>query len=87
MRAATEAQRLIVEARRLAVEMDVQFRQDDRKTWKNKATAMWTAGLSIVSRSKRDTIAPHPSMAVTALQTAGSMAQRSRNATPNGWRC
>ncbi|KFX28141.1 hypothetical protein KR96_14525 [Ralstonia solanacearum] len=52
-----QAQRLTLEAWKLAVEMDVQFRQPDRKTWKDKADAMRAAGEPIVSKSKRDTIA------------------------------
>jgi len=66
-----QAQRLTLEAWKLAVEMDVQFRQPDRKTWKHKAEVMRGAGEPIVSKSKRDTIAPHPSMAVAALLTTG----------------
>lgn len=66
-----QAQRLTREAWKLAVEMDVQFRQPDRKTWKDKADAMRAAGEPIVSKSKRDTIAPAPSLAVAALLTAG----------------
>ncbi len=66
-----QAQRLTLEAWKLAVEMDVQFRQPDRKTWKDKAEAMRKAGNPIVSKSKRNTIAPAPSLAVAALLTAG----------------
>ncbi|WP_176315433.1 hypothetical protein [Burkholderia vietnamiensis] len=66
-----QAQRLTLEAWKMAVEMDVQFRQPERKTWKDKAKAMRKAGNPIVSKSKRDTIAPAPSLAVAALLTVG----------------
>jgi hypothetical protein len=66
-----QAQRLTVAAWKLATEMDVQFRQKVRKTWENKADAMRAAGVRIVSNSKRDTIAPPPSLAVAALLTTG----------------
>ncbi|WP_334032882.1 hypothetical protein [Burkholderia gladioli] len=66
-----QAQRLTVAAWKLATEMDVQFRQDDRKTWKHKADAMRAAGVPPTSKSKRDTIAPAPSLAVAALLTNG----------------
>ncbi|MGG2041913.1 hypothetical protein [Burkholderia gladioli] len=64
-----QAQRLTVAAWKLATVMDVQFRQDDRKTWKHKAAAMRAAGVPPASKSKRDTIAPAPSLAVAALLT------------------
>lgn len=64
-----QAQRLTLEAWKLATEMDVQFRQKDRKTWRNKADAMRAAGVPRESKSKRDTIAPSPSLAVAALLT------------------
>ncbi|WP_186200857.1 hypothetical protein [Burkholderia gladioli] len=66
-----QAKRLTTEAWKLAAEMDVQFRQPDRKTWKHKAEAMRAAGDPIVSKSKRDTIAPAPSLAVAVLLTTG----------------
>ncbi len=66
-----QAKRLTTEAWKLAVEMDVQFRQPDRKTWKHKADAMRATGDPITSKSKRDTIAPPPSLAVAALLTTG----------------
>lgn len=66
-----QAQRLTLEAWKMAVEMDVQFRQPERKTWKDKAKAMRKAENPIVSKSKRDTIAPAPSLAVAALLTVG----------------
>lgn len=66
-----QAKRLTTEAWKLAAEMDVQFRQPDRKTWKHEAEAMRAAGDPIVSKSKRDTIAPAPSLAVAALLTTG----------------
>ncbi|WP_144157635.1 site-specific integrase [Paraburkholderia sp. BCC1885] len=66
-----QAQRLTVEAWKLAAEMDVQFLQPDRLTWKHKAQAMRDAGEVVVSKSKRDTRPPPPSLAVAALLTTG----------------
>lgn len=66
-----QAQRLTVEAWKLATELDVQFLQPDAPTWKDKAAALRMAGQPIVSKSKRDTRAPSPSLAVLALIADG----------------
>lgn len=66
-----QAQRLTVEAWKLAIELDVQFLQPGAPTWKDKAAALRKAGQPIVSRSKRDTIPPAPSLAMLALIADG----------------
>ena len=66
-----QAQRLTVEAWKLATELDVQFLQPDAPTWKDKAAALRETGQPIVSKSKRDTRAPAPSLAVLALIADG----------------
>ncbi|KVS36127.1 hypothetical protein [Burkholderia ubonensis] len=65
-----EAQRLTVEAWTLATELDTQFLQPGAPTWKDKA-ALREAGQPIASKSKRDTCAPVPSLAVLALIADG----------------
>ncbi|MCS6478659.1 hypothetical protein NX869_20650 [Burkholderia thailandensis] len=62
-----QAQRLTLEAWKLATELDVQFLQPDAPTWKDKAATLRKAGQPIPSKSKRDTIPPPPSLAVLAL--------------------
>lgn len=66
-----QAQRLTAEAWKLATELDVRFLQPDAPTWKDKAAALRKAGQPIVSKSKRDTIAPPPSLAMLALIADG----------------
>ncbi len=66
-----QAQRLTVEAWRLATELDVQFLQPDARTWKDKASDLRKASQPIPSNSKRDTRAPTPSLAVLALIANG----------------
>ncbi|KWN82870.1 hypothetical protein WM24_19920 [Burkholderia ubonensis] len=67
-----EAQRLTVEAWTLETELDAQFLQPGAptSTWKDKP-ALREVGQPIVSKSKRDTCAPVPSLAMLALIADG----------------
>jgi hypothetical protein len=61
------AQRRTDRAWRLAVVLDEQFLKAYRETWATKAVSMKALGVKPVSKSKRNTRAPSPNMAVVAL--------------------